>query len=111
MGDYIVEDMKQTGISNTEGIRFTLSLKQEMAVHLKQTMMENQLAIPYAHDTPEYRDFIAELNVERFQLTKTGKIQFSHPQGTHDDRFWALALAAYAARSQPTGRPEDFIFV
>jgi hypothetical protein len=37
-----------------------------------------------------------ELNIERFELSKTEKILFNHPQGTNDDRFWALALAVYA---------------
>jgi len=46
-------------------------------------------------------DLFAELNVERFELSKTGKILFNHPEGTHDDRFWALALAVYAADMAP----------
>ena len=46
-------------------------------------------------------DLYAELNVERYELGKTGKLPFSHPEGTHDDRFWALALAVYAAESTP----------
>jgi len=47
-------------------------------------------------------DLFAELNVERFELRKTGKILFNHPEGTHDDRFWALALSVYAAEMSPT---------
>ena len=51
-------------------------------------------------------DLFHELNVERYELSKTGKLLFNHPQGTHDDRFWALALAAYAAdQVQPMGGP------
>ena len=51
----------------------------------------------------------AELNVERYELAKTGKIHYSHPEGTHDDRFWALALAVYGTetitpRSKPVAR-------
>ena len=42
-------------------------------------------------------DLYYELNVERYELAKTGKLLFNHPEGTHDDRFWALALAALAA--------------
>ena len=49
--------------------------------------------------TPYDRDLLDELNVERYQLTKTGKIALDHPEGTHDDRFWALALAVYAAET------------
>ena len=48
-----------------------------------------------------------ELNVERYELSKSGKILFNHPQGTKDDRFWAVALAVYAAEQAPipTSRP------
>ncbi|MEM2507372.1 MAG: hypothetical protein QXF61_10060, partial [Nitrososphaeria archaeon] len=59
---------------------------------------EKKLRIPY---DPE---LIAELNIERFELTKDGKIKFSHPEGSHDDRFWSLALAVYAARAPPKPR-------
>ena len=38
-------------------------------------------------------DLYHELNVERYELGKTGKILFNHPQGTHDDRFWSVTLA------------------
>jgi len=48
-----------------------------------------------------------ELNAERYELGKTGKILFNHQEGTHDDRFWALALAVYAAEQAepPPSRP------
>jgi len=52
-------------------------------------------------------DLFHEINVERYELSKTGKILFNHPQGTHDDRFWALTLAVYASEetSHPPSRP------
>ena len=96
VGDYITEDMQNAGLTNTQGVKFTLESKQEMAQHLKQTMTQKQLHIPYDGE------LIAELNLEQYELTKDGKTKFNHPQGTHDDRFWALALAAYATRTQPT---------
>jgi 5'(3')-deoxyribonucleotidase len=42
-------------------------------------------------------ELFKELNVERFELSKSGKILFNHPHGTNDDRFWAIALAVYTA--------------
>ena len=99
VGDYIVEDMKNAGIPGVEGIKFTIDTKMKLASHLKQLMVEGRLKIPYDPD------LIAELNTERFELTKEGKIKFSHPEGTHDDRFWSLALACYAARQPPKSRP------
>ncbi|MCW4010626.1 MAG: terminase family protein [Candidatus Bathyarchaeota archaeon] len=96
VGDYITEDMQNAGLTNTEGVKFTVESKQEMAQHLKQAMTEKRLNIPY---DPQ---LIAELNIEQYELTKDGKTKFNHPQGTHDDRFWALAMAAYATRTEPT---------
>lgn len=53
-----------------------------------------QLHLPY--DEALYH----ELNVERYELAKTGKIQFNHQEGTKDDRFWAIALAVCAAQRE-----------
>jgi phage FluMu gp28-like protein len=99
VGDYIVEDMVNAGIRQTEGVKFTQETKEKMAQWLKQCMVEKRLKIPYDSD------LIAELNIERFELTKEGKIKFSHPESTHDDRFWSLALSAYAAREPPKKEP------
>jgi phage FluMu gp28-like protein len=99
-GDYIIRDMEEAGAPTPVGITFTQESKQEMAQILKQRLAEGRLRIPYD------RGLLDELNVEQYQLTKTGRIQFDHPSGTHDDRFWALALAAYAAaRDEPGHRP------
>jgi hypothetical protein len=46
----------------------------------------SKLHIPY---DPE---LFTELNTPTYHLKKTGKIQYAHLKGTHDDRFWALAL-------------------
>jgi phage FluMu gp28-like protein len=95
IGDYITEDMQNAGIKQTQGVKFTQETKQEMAQWLKNRMTEKRLRIPYDNQ------LIPELNLERYELTKDGKTRFSHPLGTHDDRFWALALANYAARTEP----------
>lgn len=49
-----------------------------------------------ARHIPFDPDLYNELNLERYELGKTVKILFNHPQGTHDDRLWAIALAIYA---------------
>jgi len=65
---------------------------------MKEQMTNGKPWIPY--DEP----LINELNTERFELTKTGRVRFSHPPGTHDDRFWTLAMAVYAA-TRKTEKP------
>jgi len=97
VGDYIVEDMQKGGIPNVEGITLTLPVKQEILGYLKQ-LMQNRL-FTYPFDV----NLTSELNVERFELTKTGQVMFSHPEGAHDDILWAVALAVYATRAGTSG--------
>jgi len=104
VGDYIVEDMVNAGITETVGVKFTAPVKEKMATFLKQCMVQKRLKIPYDSD------LIAELNIERFELTKDGKIKFNHPENAHDDRFWALALSVAATRHETEGKPDSFIF-
>ncbi len=94
VGEVFVEEAIRAGHKNAQGIMLSLPSKQQVAVYLKQLMQEQRVNIPFD------QDLINELNVERYELTKTGQNQFSHPSGTHDDRFWALALAVYASRPE-----------
>jgi len=65
----------------------------------------NRISIRPMLHIPYDPDLYTELNVERYELSKTGKLLYNHPEGTHDDRFWALALAIYAADSITTSKP------
>jgi phage FluMu gp28-like protein len=97
VGEYITEEMKNAKIRSTiEGVMLSVPSKQEVFGYMKNLMEQQALALYYD------RDLITEINVERYELTKTGQIQFSHPEGTHDDRLIALALAVYATRKPDT---------
>ena len=104
VGDYIVEDMRNARIHNIEGLTFTVPTKEKLATNLKQRMVDGVFKVYYL---PVRRisdvDLMAELNVERFELRKTGGITFSHPQGAHDDVFWSIALALHSSRVEPSG--------
>jgi phage FluMu gp28-like protein len=112
VGDYIVEDMKNAGIHQVEGVKFTLPTKEKLATNLKQRMLDGVFKIPYVPVRYSSRDvdLMVELNVERFELRKTENIVFSHPEGSHDDVFWSIALALHAARGELKGDKEAFIF-
>jgi phage FluMu gp28-like protein len=95
VGEAVLEQAKKT-VPNIEGVILTAPSKQEILGYLKMMMQEKRVLFPYE------LDFLQELNVERFELTKSGQIQFSHPDGTNDDRFWAFALAVFATRVPDT---------
>ena len=94
VGEAVLEQAKKT-VPNIEGVILTAPSKQEILGYLKLMMQERRILFPYE------LDFLQALNVERFELTKAGQIQFSHPNGTHDDRFWAFALAVFATKTTP----------
>jgi phage FluMu gp28-like protein len=96
-GPSIIKDMEVAGINNAEGVNFSVPRKSEMASLLKQRMSSQKLFYPLLNWERPYRgDICTELNVERFELRKDGNIGYSHPSGTHDDVFWAIALACYS---------------
>jgi phage FluMu gp28-like protein len=108
-GPSIISDMTTAGIDNAEGVNFSVPRKSEMASLLKQRMTNQKFYYPLLNwDRPYYGDICSELNVERFDLRKDGAIGYSHPNGTHDDVFWSIALATYATVEMG---PEPFLTV
>lgn len=102
VGDYIVEEMTKSGLPSVVGISFTVPKKEEMATILREKMRAGDVRIPYSPaKTVNDVDLTAELNIEKFELMKTGHIKLTHPEGSHDDVFWAVALAVYAAVKHP----------
>lgn len=97
-----MEDMFRSGISNVNGITFTVQSKEEMANILREKMRAGEFKIPYipARKLGDI-DFTTELNVEKYELMKTGHLGFSHPEGTHDDVFWSIALAGLGSVNTP----------
>jgi phage FluMu gp28-like protein len=108
-GPSIIADMENAGIENAEGVNFSVPRKSEMASLLKQRMMNKQFFYPLLNWERPYRgDLCTELNVERYELRKDGAIGYSHPNGTHDDVFWSIALAVFATVQM---EPEPFLAV
>jgi hypothetical protein len=108
-GPSFIADMQAAGIENAEGVNFSVPRKSEMAGLLKQRMLSKQFYYPLLCWERPYRgEVCCELNVERFALRRDGAIGFSHPQGTHDDVFWSIALAVYATADMA---PEPFLAV
>ncbi len=73
-----------------------------MATILREKMRGGEVKIPYVPARKiEDVDLTAELNIEKYELMKTGHLRFSHPEGGHDDVFWSMALACYGAARSP----------
>jgi phage FluMu gp28-like protein len=100
VGEFFVQDAYKSGLKNAQGVFLSLPKKQEIMDYFKRKMQDGHL---HFRRDPELMN---EMGAERFQLSKTGQLQFWHPSGTHDDRLWAFALAVYASRYDiPTYHP------
>jgi hypothetical protein len=111
VGEVFVENARKHGLHNVQGIVLTMPMKQEVMTCIKQMMLEKRLHLPRDHELE------IEMNGEIAEITSTGKTKFYHRTGTHDDRLWALGLAAYGARNDipryhpvvVLGSPKDFL--
>jgi phage terminase large subunit-like protein len=95
LGEPVLDAMQEQGLTCAEGAKLTQDAKTELLTHLKLTMEQNRLAIPYN------KQLCQQINDQQYAYTRNGKLCFSHPPNTHDDQLWALALAVYATRTQP----------
>ncbi|MEI8390074.1 MAG: terminase family protein [bacterium] len=87
---------RKFGQYRVEPITFTNKIKEEMAYNLRTNFEDKTVYIPSQHEIRE------DLHSVRRITTTAGNIRFdvekSEASG-HADRFWALALALYAAGS------------
>lgn len=100
------EEIKKADFPGLKGVDFTQPSKHGLANFLKQKMMsvrQSDKGMPAEEarrqfELPFDMDVQAELNVVQWEQRPGSEIySFSHPQGTHDDRFWAIALACVAS--------------
>ena len=103
VGEPVLEEIRNQGLNNVEGLKFTVQTKEELLSNLKIAMEQNRLVIPY------HRQLCQQINEQQYAYSKSGHLQFSHPTNSHDDMLWSLALSAYAAR-EPPGKEPAFTF-
>src|SRR5207247_9544149 len=92
LGGFFVQDAIKSGLKNAHGVFLSLPKKQEIMDSFKRLMQDGQL---HFRRDPELTN---EMRAERFQLSKTGQLQFSHPARPPADRLGAFALAVNASR-------------
>ncbi|KPV62526.1 MAG: Terminase-like family protein [Candidatus Bathyarchaeota archaeon BA2] len=98
VGEVAIEEIKAQGLANAEGQSFTMQSKAEMLANLRVKMEQGAFKMPYNHRLCQ------QINEQRYEYTKSGKLMFWHPPNSHDDQLWALALACYASKDdEPRG--------
>ena len=99
VGEPVLEEIRNQGLGNVEGLKFTVQTKEELLSNLKIAMEQNRLAIPY------HRQLCQQINEQQYAYSKSGHLQFSHPTNSHDDMLWSLALSCMSAKEPPRKEP------
>jgi phage FluMu gp28-like protein len=93
MGEKFVEDMRLKYGLGVEGVLFTSNVKLDLANTLKRKIEDRLVRIPIDKNVRDDLHSIKKIT------TSAGNIRFDaeRSEGSHADRFWALALALHAA--------------
>jgi phage FluMu gp28-like protein len=103
-GESLIEEIKHFA-PQTDGLAFTPRIKQDLMILLQTRMEQKRLILPID------RALLSQINEQQYRFGKVkpterpeekGTMTFYHPQGTHDDQLWALALAVYATKEKET---------
>jgi phage FluMu gp28-like protein len=84
------------GKFKVEGVSFTGPVKEELAYPLRAAFEDKSLRIPNDNTVR------ADLRAIKKETTASGNIRFTADRSAngHSDRFWALALALHAGKTQ-----------
>lgn len=95
MGEQLVERARRRHGSRVEGVKFTNSVKQDLAQELKRRFEDRQLRNPADKLMRE------SFHSVRRMTTSSGNVRFdaAHSEIGHADHFWAAALAVHALGS------------
>ncbi|HEY3285277.1 MAG TPA: terminase family protein [Armatimonadota bacterium] len=95
LGANLAEDLRREFRLRVEPVTFTAPVKETLANGLKLAVEGGRLSIPPT------RDLITQLHSVRRIITTTGSSRFDAEgrAGHHADKFWALALALWAAEA------------
>jgi len=104
MCESLIEEVRQFA-PQIEGIVFTAKTKQDLLTLLQTRMEQRRTTLPLD------RALLTQINEQQYRFsrspvkptekpTEAGTITFYHPQGTHDDELWALALATCATKQK-----------
>jgi len=113
LGDQLCERAQERfGTYKVEGVTFTGSVKEALAITLQTEFQEQTTLIP---KNPKFSDIegskrdeqLDSLHAIRKTVTISGNSRYDaqSTENGHGDFFWALGLAVHAARTNSSGEP------
>jgi phage FluMu gp28-like protein len=83
-------------VARIAGMKLTLQSKEDILGGLRLAMERGDVTLPR-----EQQRLLTQITSQRYELTISGNLKFSHPTGANDDQLWALALSIHSALTHP----------
>ena len=93
VGDPIYDELRREHV-RVDGYKFTSASKADLIENLSMQIENKNVSYP------EIPELINELELFTYKMGQTGTIQYTAPEGYHDDCVIALALAAWQNKSK-----------
>lgn len=102
MGEQMAEEAKKAYGYKVEPVKFSNQVKSDLATTVRRTFEDKRVRVPVDRAIRE------DLHSVRRIVTSAGNIRFDaeRDEGSHADRFWALALALHGG-ANPRGPIES----
>ena len=99
VGEVAVEELPKRHIPY-EGVQFSAPRKHAMVQGLNNLYQQKRLILPQNPrvSAMEIQELKSQLAEQERKVSAAGTPLYQHPENRHDDLFWALCLAIYAAR-------------
>ncbi len=99
LGMQLAEELVRKHGSQVEPITMTAPVKESLASHILAVFQRGDVSIP------DHRPLIEDLHSIQRTVTLAGNVRYAAPreEGSHADRWTALALALHAANTPSTG--------
>lgn len=95
------ERLKALGLP-VNSLRFSAALKHEMVSDVLLFLGQGKVLLPRMRGKGA-EELLAQIREQERTISQAGTIRYEHPQGRHDDLFWAFAMAVHVARPQLLG--------
>jgi len=95
VGEPVHDNLHARGLSNVYGFHFTEQSRKDLLTNLQILIEQRKIKLP---NDPV---LLSELKSFSYELTHTGKIRMTVPEGTHDDTVMSLALACWELPNNP----------
>jgi hypothetical protein len=98
VGDPIAETLARRGVK-CDDFKFSNTSKDQLVRKMGIFFSERKIVLPPQDQVP---NLITELEQYTYTIMPSGKIQYSAPQGMHDDEVMSLGLAIWYLKDRPT---------